>query len=361
MSKARTDAEAIATVKKALSAYADRVEPTAAAAEREMAKISEEIASFVQECQKNIRSLENALEVLRQEEEPNLSAIREKERQLAGWLRKHSDTRRLESSVARDHATFRGHQRRYTNAMKPLAEKGTARMRGAREDVIKYEKNQNVQARSATTTWRAMGTGGSSLGGGSSWGAVTSGDAGWSGAASTTSGPGAGSTTAHAGGDGSSSTAGAVAGTPAVHDPSTGRFADHGEVSVDGLPAGIVLVPLGRCVDEGRVRSSADFNSGKGTSDDLIWAVQSLYKDVIPRMGRGGDVLQRLHDTDNGRGNSGNRSLHATYVGFFGDQAIKVTELADGSYEVINGAHRIWAAQQLGVTHLPATVRRRNS
>ncbi|MCX2755317.1 MULTISPECIES: hypothetical protein [unclassified Gordonia (in: high G+C Gram-positive bacteria)] len=356
MSKAHTDAEAIAAVKRALAQYAERVGPTAASAQREMSAISEQVTFFIEECNRAIRRLEDAIKILESQEDPDEAQLREKRRQLRIWMRRHLDTKHLQAQLTRDHDTFRGHQHRYANAIEPLAERGAQRMRRAREDVIRYEKNQQLQAKFATRSWQPMTGGGA--GGGPVAGTWTSTGPGTS-TAGSGSYPLGGRGGQYGAGTGDGGGSAPENGIPA-HDVSTGRFATDDEVHVDGLPDGISLVPLNRCIDEGRVRSAADFDSGKATAEDCVWAARTLYRDLLPRMSRGGDVMQRLRDTDAGRGLVGNQSLQATFRGFFGETGIQVDELPDGTYDVRNGAHRIWAAQQVGVTHLPATVRRRS-
>lgn len=339
MAKALTDAEAIATVSRALSDYAEQVGPTASAAEREMSRTVEEISMYADECSRQIGILEQALDVLEAEEEPDYRLIEEKRRHLRAWQRKSEDTRRLAASVAQAHAAYRAQQRRYAGAIEPLVKTGRDRMRNAREDVIKFERTQAVRSQGASRTWRAMATG-SSGGGASSIG------------------------TPYSGSSGSSADVDPAGGSPgdgpplAVPTQTPGAFDAVGELTASGLPTGFVLIPLSSCVDEGRVRSTHDFDNGKGTAEDLSWGLQSLYSEVLPRMARGGNVAERLADTDAGRGNSGVRSLSSTMDGFFGSGALRVEESPGGRYEVVNGAHRIWLAGRLGMTHLPAQVRR---
>ena len=164
MSKAITDAEAIEIVQRALAEYASQVGPTAAQAEREMEKIATEVSRYAEFCSREIRQLEQALRVLRDAEEPDERAITEKTRQLDGWCRKLSDTKQLGASLSRDHATYRGHQRRYAQAIEPVAESGRARMRTAREQVIKYEKTQSVRTQAASRRWKPIRGGGGAAG-----------------------------------------------------------------------------------------------------------------------------------------------------------------------------------------------------
>jgi hypothetical protein len=128
------------------------------------------------------------------------------------------------------------------------------------------------------------------------------------------------------------------------------------ERPIPGAPDGFALVPLSSIdTSDSGVRGHQDF--GKGYSpDDLAWAHHALHEQVLPAM-RAGKGPDYFHDKDNEAGRGGSRSLADTYSGFFGDSAIKLERQPNGTYSVGNGYHRIWVAQQLGLTHVPARVR----
>ena len=94
-------------------------------------------------------------------------------------------------------------------------------------------------------------------------------------------------------------------------------------------------------------------NFTKGYSpEDLAWAHTALHEQVLPAMraGKGVDYF-RTKDAEASR--YGSRSLSDTYSGFFGDSAIKLEPGgADGKHKVSNGYHRVWVAQQMGLSHV---------
>lgn len=360
MRTVRTDAEAIAQMRAALRAYGEKVEPTAAAARREMAQALSEIAEYAKECSSNISRLQGQIDDLAEvisrqlsAPEPNGVAIEQAERRIAelrklvaGWSRKLEETLRIQRDVVRAHVAFEPQQRRYTMAIDETVGRGSERMEKARKDVVDFERRKSIGVQQTNGAWRPM-----------------------------TIGPGAPAHTAGATYADFHSSGGAApgdgGGTSGGHDlnPATitydsalpgareGRFETTGEVSLPN--SALVLVPIAKCVDDQRVTSEADFV--RISASDARWAVTELYRQILPRMGNGGDLASRLSASDAGAGRSGNQSLQATYSGFFREEhRVKVTELADGGYDVLNGAHRIWMARQLGMTHIPAAVRRIN-
>lgn len=358
MRAVRTDAEAIAQMRAALRTYGEQVEPTAAAARREMAQALSEIAEYAKECSSNISRLQGQIDDLSEvisrqlsAPEPNGAVIEQAERriaelrkQLAGWSRKLEETLRIQRDVVRAHVAFEPQQRRYTAAIDETVGRGSERMEKARKDIVNFERRKSVGVQQISGAWRPMKIG--------------------SGTPGYTAGPTAADLDSYGG-----AVPGAGGGTSGRHDlnPATidydsaspgareGRFDTLGEVRLPNST--LVLVPIAKCVDDQRVTSEADFV--RISPGDARWAVTELYRQVLPRMGNGGDLASRLSASDAGAGRSGNQSLHATYSGFFhGEHRVKVSEIADGFYDVANGAHRIWMARQLGMTHIPASVRR---
>ncbi len=336
MSQAKTDKDAIAAVRTALMRYGGECEPTAAAARREMEEASAPIEFFLTECARNIVRLDDAIATLQAAEEPDVDRIAEKVRERTRWLRKQDETLSLRRTLNAEHAAFAAAQTRYRLAIEPLVKQGDTRMRNARDDVITYERVQHVKSgRMIDSAMSLSPSGGAAVGGG-----------GYRSSQADVEGVGA-----KTGGSGGSSY------IASRDELSSGRFATDEMVSLDGLPQGMALIPLGKCEDGDRVRGPSDF--GKGYSpDDLEWGVTALYEKVLPRVTRGGDVAGLLRDSDVGQGRYGLRSLSDTYSGFFGDSAIAVDRTPNGRFDITNGAHRIWVARQMGVTHLPARVSR---
>jgi hypothetical protein len=59
---------------------------------------------------------------------------------------------------------------------------------------------------------------------------------------------------------------------------------------------------------------------------------------------------------DAARGATSPRRTVDVYDMFLGTDPIRVECRSDGTLNVINGLHRITVAQELGITHLPASV-----
>ena len=327
MRAVRTDAEAIAQMRAALRAYGEQVEPTAAAARREMAQALSDIAEYAAECSSNISRLQGQIDDLAEVRsrqlsapEPNDAAIEQAERriaelrkQLAGWSRKLEETLRIQRDVVRAHAAFDPQQRRYTLAINETVGQGSERMERARKDVVDFERRKSVGVQQTSGAWRPMNIGSGAPGHtagatftdlDSTGGSVPSDGGGMSGGYDLNRAP--------------------IAYNSASPGAREGRFETSGEVSLPNST--LVLVPIARCVDEQRVTSEADFV--RISPGDARWAVTELYRQVLPRMGNGGNFASRLSASDTGAGRSGNRSLHATYSGFFQkDSSVKVSQL----------------------------------
>lgn len=124
------------------------------------------------------------------------------------------------------------------------------------------------------------------------------------------------------------------------------------------LPLGYGLIPLALLPDDGTVTSAADFetNPNKHPLRDLRWAVDALGEVVLPAMERKADPLEYLQRRDTDEGRSGAKSYAQTYRGFFGDDAIALSALPDGTFDVTNGYHRIWLLRQAYADQVPARI-----
>lgn len=135
--------------------------------------------------------------------------------------------------------------------------------------------------------------------------------------------------------------------------PATGGSAS--VTRLDCLPADIALVSLSSVdVGDSMVHGTGDFTRGDSASD-LSWAVEKFFDVVLPTLQQGGTRAD-LADRDSSSGQTGVRSLAGTYDGFLGNQAPVLSARPDGSFEVVNGYHRIWCAQQLGFDSIPARL-----
>jgi hypothetical protein len=119
----------------------------------------------------------------------------------------------------------------------------------------------------------------------------------------------------------------------------------------------VELVPLSSIdSSDSQVTGPASFE--KLSWVDAQWSTDALASVVAPAVsqGKGRDYFVQR---DGREGRSGLRSYAGVYDSYFGsDRAIKLTRGSGGRLSVINGYHRIWAAEQAGMTSIPARVRR---
>ena len=204
----------------------------------------------------------------------------------------------------------------------------------------------------------ATGSGGATV----ASGAGLSGGAGPGGATATGgTGPGGGTTTGGTGLSGGTGSGGAPAGGGAGLSGDTGA---PGEPSGDGSPprstAASVLAERGLtmvAVDSMVVDDPVDVgNHGRGP-DDYSWLVSTWHSRILPGLDAGmtRDDFARL---DHEGSAPENRRLAAAYDVFLGDRSMAGDELPDGGVGISGGRHRAEAARSLGITHLPARLRR---
>ncbi len=127
--------------------------------------------------------------------------------------------------------------------------------------------------------------------------------------------------------------------------------------SAAALPAGFVMVRLDDIdLSDSGMHGSTDFQ--KVTYDDMAWGVEALARMVLPALERG-KSSDYFAERDHTEQLTGDRSYSAVYHAFFSpDYAIKLALGASGRYEVINGYHRLFLAQQLHLQSVPCQVRR---
>ncbi|MBJ7289756.1 hypothetical protein [Williamsia sp.] len=133
-----------------------------------------------------------------------------------------------------------------------------------------------------------------------------------------------------------------------------GRFSAGYLVPLDELPSELELVPVAKCGGM-RTITTSDFAKGR-SPEDVAWAVKAMYEEVLPRVAQKGDAERLLQEFDNRQGRTGFRSMTSAYRWFFGDMAITTDIADDGTLLIVNGAHRLWAARRMGITHVPARV-----
>ena len=116
---------------------------------------------------------------------------------------------------------------------------------------------------------------------------------------------------------------------------------------------GIVDVPLTQIdLGDSHVHGPDDFK--KVPVETMLSGLQKLESTVRPAVEKGaaGDYFCAL-DTQHGLDyQDGYRRV---YDAFYGDEPIRLEKM-NGRYQVVNGYHRLFAVQQLGLTTIPASV-----
>lgn len=116
---------------------------------------------------------------------------------------------------------------------------------------------------------------------------------------------------------------------------------------------GVVDVPLAQInVDDSTVRGTEDFK--KVTHAVMTDGLQKLVSTVrlAVEQGAAGDYFSAL---DAQQGLTYEHGYRRVYDAFYGDEPIRL-EKVNGRYQVVNGYHRLYVAQQLGLTSIPASV-----
>ena len=119
--------------------------------------------------------------------------------------------------------------------------------------------------------------------------------------------------------------------------------------------AGFGLIPVTQIRTSDEVTGPENFDAGQNLAD-LQWAVTALLDVVLPVVGSMPDPAAFLRARDQREGLSGPRSYHATYEGFFGDRAIRLSPMSDGTFDVVNGFHRLWLLLRAHAGAVPARI-----
>lgn len=146
-------------------------------------------------------------------------------------------------------------------------------------------------------------------------------------------------------------TGGAPGSTSGVHAGGTGEGASAAAVRALGMED----VGLGS-VDFSDNPITGSLGHGGASVVDYRWAVETWEGVVRAGVGRG---LKRddFAARDEARGAAPMRRTADVYDLFLGDtDRIVLSKRADGTYDVVNGRHRVEAARQLGINSLPARV-----
>ncbi len=226
---------------------------------------------------------------------------------------------------------FRSSQTVHTAAVDQLLLRAGKLVRTADERTIRYQKQSQYTPR-ATLLGSTM------------LGSSRSGSAGLAGTAPLSASSGADSGRGSNGGGGEGGTA-----------ESSWRSLPGVEVPA-GFPAGFAQIPINLITNDNPVTGASNFDAGQDLPT-LRWSTDALLDVVLPAMSRVTDVQHYLTERDRQENLSGDRSYSATYRGFFSaGTAIKLTPLADGTFDLGNGRHRLWLLSRTGVGTVPARI-----
>lgn len=105
-------------------------------------------------------------------------------------------------------------------------------------------------------------------------------------------------------------------------------------------------------LSDSHVSSSDDFH--KVSMSDMQAGLQKLQSVVAPAVAQGKDK-DYFRELDQANGLSYPDGYLRIYEAFYGDSPIRLEKIG-GRYQVINGYHRLFVAQKLGIASLPANV-----
>lgn len=122
------------------------------------------------------------------------------------------------------------------------------------------------------------------------------------------------------------------------------------------IDEGIHQVPVHELPPPEGITSAADFQKVSETEMRAgIRRLQEMRPTIEAGAGASSDYWREFDKT---HGLEYAHGYQRVYDAFFGMDAIKVT--ADGKkYDIVNGRHRIWLAQQMGIDYLPMRVSRK--
>jgi hypothetical protein len=119
------------------------------------------------------------------------------------------------------------------------------------------------------------------------------------------------------------------------------------------VDAGIKDVPLNKInLDNSPVQSAEDFR--KVPYPEMKAGVLKLEKEIRPAV-KAGATNDDFHDMDQRNGLDYPNGSQRIYESFYGDTAIRLDNCG-GRYEVVNGYHRLFIANELKLETIPARV-----
>jgi hypothetical protein len=129
-------------------------------------------------------------------------------------------------------------------------------------------------------------------------------------------------------------------------------FAEGSEPPIQMLHPEIRVVRIDQIdLSDSPVHSSSDFS--KVSHEEMVDGLTKLRQ--VKRWIEQGATDQMLREIDEEQGLSGAQGYHNIYRVFYGDSAIKL-DWVDGRYQVTNGYHRLSVARELGMETIPARI-----
>ena len=119
------------------------------------------------------------------------------------------------------------------------------------------------------------------------------------------------------------------------------------------IDTGMHDVPLESIdVSDSSVHSESGFQ--KVSHEEMVRGFQDLEREVRPAVEQGADG-EHFRSLDEQHGLDYQHGCHKVYEAFYGSDAIRLNKVGD-SYEVVNGYHRLYVAEELGLDTVPARV-----
>ncbi len=295
-----------------------------------ISKVSQRADGIVTDRRRALHRAQQALDNCMCQEDADCSGFARKVGECDEALQRAVRGREL---IEQGRARFQHAQKKHTNTVDELLIRAEKLVRTADERTIQYQKASAFVPPSTTVSapgWK------SSSGGGSALGTAGLGIAG-----------------ALGGGAASPRTSGA----PGEVASDAESWRDRPGVSVPAsFPTGFALVPISLITNSNPVAGVADFDKGQDVAA-LQWASEAFLDVVLPAMQKVSSPREYLAERDRRENRTGAKSFESTYAGFFSDQtAIKLSPLSDGTFDLINGRHRLWLLDRAGATHIAARI-----
>jgi hypothetical protein len=321
--RARVEQAVFDFLRPQLKQYRQQATDLARATASSIAKVTQHADDVVLQRRRELKRAQDALESCRAQEGADCSGYYRQVQLCEQALQRAIQGREL---IEQASATFRHAQSRHETAVDQTIVAAEKIVRSADERTIGYQKSSGYSPSVTMVSAAAIGGGG-----GSTDSALAS----------------AGAAAGPFGGGGRSS-------DPA---PAATSWRDLPGVNVPAhFPEGFALIPVGLIANDNPVIGPHEFDAGQNLAD-LSWSSEALLDVVMPAVSKVSTAQTYLAERDAREGLSGSRSYTATYSGFFSPStAIRLRPLDNGTFDLINGRHRLWLISHAGAEHVPALI-----